>query len=60
MRLSWKDLVTGGMGLLALLGLATAINNLPVRTGCSFYGTCPSDADRENRTIAPALSEGDQ
>lgn len=47
MRQTWKHLTMAGIVLVALFGVAAAIDNLPVRTGCSYYGKCPSAADRE-------------
>jgi TRAP-type mannitol/chloroaromatic compound transport system permease small subunit len=43
----WKRLVVIGCGLLALVGVADAIYNLPVVTGCAFYGNCRNEEFRD-------------
>lgn len=46
MRQDWKRSVMVGIVLVALFGVAAAFRNLPVRTGCGYYGGCPSAAAR--------------
>lgn len=41
MSQEWKRLTLAGVVATALLGIFVAIGNLPVRTGCGYYGMCP-------------------
>jgi hypothetical protein len=43
----WKKLILGGVALVAVIGLADAFSNLPVVSGCTFYGDCPADLPPE-------------
>lgn len=36
----FKKMVFSGVALLAVMGLCVAVVNLPLRTGCDFYGRC--------------------
>lgn len=42
----WKRAVLGTVILLACAGVYTALVNLPVSSGCTFYGECPDDAKK--------------
>lgn len=42
----WKRLVVIGCALLTLVGVGDAIYNLPVTTGCAFYGDCRNEEFR--------------
>lgn len=35
-----KNLILAGIAMLMLLGVAVAFANLPVVTGCGYYGRC--------------------
>ncbi|MES2492809.1 MAG: hypothetical protein V4579_05940 [Pseudomonadota bacterium] len=37
---SMKRLIVTGMSLVVVLGIFVAFSNLPVVTGCGFYGQC--------------------
>lgn len=58
MRQEWKRLVLAGVVVIALLGVIVAINNLPVRTGCGYYGICPETGpDAVPSTAAPSVEQ---
>jgi hypothetical protein len=42
--------------LLAFAGVYGALRNLPVVSGCAFYGECPEKADAADRKAAEPLS----
>ena len=44
MRTSIKNLIVAAMALVMLVGVVDAFSNLPVVTGCSYYGRCSSEA----------------
>ena len=39
----WKRAVLGAVILLACAGVYTALINMPILSGCTFYGECPSE-----------------
>ena len=53
-----KRAVVGMVIALACAGVYSALRNLPVASGCGFYGECPETADSESaspasRTVLP-------
>lgn len=42
----WKRLVVIGSGVLTLVGIYTALYNLPVVSGCAFYAECENESFR--------------
>lgn len=41
-----QQLIFAGMVLLVVIGLTVAFSNLPVVTGCGYYGECGTPANR--------------
>ena len=39
----WKRLIVVLIAALAFAGLFDALSNLPIVSGCTFYGECPQD-----------------
>lgn len=37
---AWKKAVLGAVILVAVVGVVDAFANLPILTGCGFYGVC--------------------
>jgi hypothetical protein len=42
-----KILVVASSGLLTLVGIFDALTNLPVVSGCAFYGECHRESFRD-------------
>lgn len=40
----WKQTVLVATAIVVIVGIIIAFANLPVRTGCAFYGKCPDFA----------------
>jgi hypothetical protein len=38
----WKQVLLALVALLAVVGMYDALRNLPVVSGCAFYGDCPA------------------
>ena len=56
----WKRAVLGTVILLACAGVYTALVNMPVLSGCTFYGECPDDkAKSEMPAVASRDASGD-
>ena len=41
-------------GALAIAGVYDAVHNLPVLTGCSFYGSCGDEGPARTEVVATA------
>lgn len=39
----WKKIIVIGVSLVAIAGLFDGLSNMPVVSGCAFYGECPHD-----------------
>jgi len=44
---AFKRTVMVTVVLLACAGVYTALRNMPVLSGCGFYGDCPADATKQ-------------
>jgi hypothetical protein len=44
---AFKRTVMFTVVLLACAGVYTALRNMPVLSGCGFYGDCPADATKQ-------------
>lgn len=46
----FKRVVIAAVAALACAGVYGALRNLPVASGCGFYGHCPETADVDDRS----------
>lgn len=49
----FKTVVISVVAALACAGVYSALRNLPVASGCGFYGDCPETVDVENSRATP-------
>lgn len=49
----FKRVVITMVAALACAGVYSALRNLPVASGCGFYGDCPEAADVEDPSSTP-------
>jgi hypothetical protein len=52
----FKRAVMFAVVLLACAGVYSAVRNMPIVSGCGFYGDCPDDAAK---TAVPAVASMD-
>ena len=53
----WKRAVLGAVILLACAGVYTAVMNMPVLSGCTFYGECPDEAAKSETAAVASADE---
>jgi len=53
----WKRAVLGAVIVLACAGVYTAVMNMPVLSGCTFYGECPDDASTSESSAVASADE---
>jgi hypothetical protein len=49
----FKRVVIAVVAVLACAGVYSALRNLPVASGCGFYGDCPETVDVEDGSSTP-------